>query len=104
MIEQVGIGQLKMAYDDLYSLTPRAFWNAVDGFYELIENEDRKNWIRTRWSTTCLINIHLPKGKQVNPQKLIHFEWEKKAKKERLSSYDETLLAYEKYIKRKKAK
>ena len=67
-----------MTYSDLYDLTPRAYWNAVDGFYEMVENNDRREWVRTRWSTCCLINMQLPKGKQLSPQKLLRFNWEKK--------------------------
>lgn len=90
-----------MTYEDLYNLTPRAYWNAVDGFYEMVENNDRRKWVRTRWSTCCLINMQLPKGKQLTPQKLLKFDWEKK-EKEDLSTYEETLNAYQKFLKKRK--
>ena len=99
------MGQLGLTYDNLYQLTPRSFWNAVDGFYEMIENEDRKTWIRVRWQTCALVNVHMPKGKSITPQRLMKFEWEKKpGKNKEVSSYEETLFAYEKYMKRKEMK
>ena len=94
---------MQMTYEELYSMTPSAFWNKVDGFYIHQENLERKEWIRTRWQTCLLINIHLPKGKQIGLEKLIKFDWEKKNPKE-LKSYQDTLLEYEKLEKKKKIK
>ena len=91
-----------MTYEELYNLVPRAFWNAVDGYYDYIENENRKEWIRIRWSTCCLVNIKLPRGKQITPQKLIHFDWEKDKKE--IQSYEDTLFKYKKFMKQKKVR
>jgi hypothetical protein len=91
-----------MSYEQLYDLTPRTFWNAVDGYYEHIENQDRKDWIRTRWTTCCLINIQLPKGKQITLQKLAKFDWEEQERK--IDTYEEVLEKYHRFEKVKKAK
>jgi hypothetical protein len=37
-------------------------------------HEEEQNWIRTRWQTTLLINIQLPKGKKVKPKDLIELD------------------------------
>jgi hypothetical protein len=93
-----------MTYHDLYDLIPRAFWNAVDGFWIQKENEERKMWEKLRWQTTCLINVHLPRNKQMTLQKLVKFEWEKTEAGISDESYDDTKFAYEKMLKRKKLK
>ena len=37
-------------------------------------HEEEQQWIRTRWQTTMLINIQLPKGKKVKPSELIELD------------------------------
>jgi len=37
-------------------------------------HEEEQQWIRTRWQTTMLINIQLPKGKKVKPKDLIELD------------------------------
>ena len=37
-------------------------------------HEEEQKWIRTRWQTTMLINIQLPKGKKVSPKDLIELD------------------------------
>ena len=37
-------------------------------------HEEEQQWIRTRWQTTLLINIQLPKGKKVTPKDLIELD------------------------------
>jgi hypothetical protein len=68
-----------MNVDDFYDMLPREFWNKVDGFYELENMRQRSDWERTRWSTCLLLNIQLPKNKNIKPTDLIKFEWEKEA-------------------------
>tara|TARA_R110000744_G_scaffold278092_2_gene390370 strand:- start:3781 stop:4059 length:279 start_codon:yes stop_codon:yes gene_type:complete len=89
---------MSMAYDELYGMIPSAFWNAVDGFSMQKENEDRKEWIRVRWQTCCLINIQMPKGKTITPEKLCKFEWEKNT--EETKSYEDKLFELNKVRKR----
>ncbi len=93
-----------MTYHSLYDLTPRAFWNAVDGYWLDKENDDRREWERVRWQTCYMINIQLPKNKQVQPQKLVTFEWEEKESKVKRSTYEETQFEYEKFMKKQNLK
>ena len=93
-----------MSYEELYNLTPRAFWNAVDGYWLDIENADRKEWVRCRWQTCLLMNIHLPRAKQISQRKLITFDWEKKESSNKIDSYDKVKFEYDKMMKRKKIK
>tara|TARA_R110001606_G_scaffold355215_1_gene506075 strand:+ start:384 stop:665 length:282 start_codon:yes stop_codon:yes gene_type:complete len=93
-----------MSYDNLYNLTPRAFWNAVDGHWLEKENKDRKEWVRCRWQTALLLNVHLPKKSQITTNKLIKFDWEEEYDSEKTSSYEETKFEYEKMLKMTKIK
>lgn len=65
-----------LSYEQLYDFIPRVFWNALDGYIMQEENRERANWIRCRWQTCLLLNIHLPKRKQIRQKSLIKFEWE----------------------------
>ena len=78
-----------MSYHDLYDLVPRAFWNAVDGYWLDKENDDRREWERVRWQTSYIININLPKNRQVSLQKLLPFHWEK-SEAEEPKTYEES--------------
>ena len=66
-----------LTYEQLYDFIPRVFWNALDGYIMQEENRERANWIRCRWQTCLLLNIHLPKRKQLRQERLIKFDWEK---------------------------
>tara|TARA_R110000787_G_scaffold100060_3_gene204896 strand:+ start:4917 stop:5201 length:285 start_codon:yes stop_codon:yes gene_type:complete len=90
-----------MTYENLYDLTPRAFWNAVDGYWLTEENKDRKEWIRTRWQTCLLMNVHLPKKNQMSMEKLIKFDWEKENDIS-VKTFEETKFEFDKMMKRKK--
>ena len=92
-----------MSYENLYNLTPRAFWNAVDGYWLDAENKDRKEWIRTRWQTCLLLNVHLPRKNQIRANKLIRFDWEAEDEN-KVASYEDVKFQYDKMIKRKKVK
>jgi len=37
-------------------------------------HKEEQEWIRARWMTTLLINIQLPKGKQVRPSELLELD------------------------------
>ena len=70
-----------MKVDEFYDMLPREFWNKVEGFHELENLRQRKDWERTRWSTCLLLNIQIAKGKRLKPTDLIQFEWDNKKDK-----------------------
>jgi hypothetical protein len=52
---------------------------------------------------TCyLLNVHLPRNKRVEQQKLIKFDWEENMTE--IKTYEESLELIEKNRKKKKAK
>lgn len=69
-----------MQVDEFYDMLPKFFWNKMDGFYELENMRQRQEWERTRWQTTLLLNIQLPKNKTMKPTDLIKFDWDSKGK------------------------
>tara|TARA_R110002167_G_C12342365_1_gene621303 strand:+ start:91 stop:372 length:282 start_codon:yes stop_codon:yes gene_type:complete len=79
-----------MSVDEFYDMIPRHFFNKLDGFFELEQLRDRSDWERTRWQTCYLLNIQLPRGKQIKLKDLINFDWDSK----------DTKVDYEKLKKR----
>ena len=86
-----------MTYKELYDLIPRVFWNAVDGYWDNQETMDRKQWERIRWQTCCLINVQLPRNKQLSQQKLIRFHWELEEDSNKIDTYDKVKKQYDKF-------
>ena len=73
-----------MKVEEFYNMLPREFWNKVRGFNDLEEMRQRSDWLRTRWSTCLLLNIHMGKGKSLKPRDLVIFDWEKEEIKEKV--------------------
>ena len=81
--------------DEFYNLTPREFNNKVTGYEQMIEQNDRLEWIRMRMLATTLLQPHLKKGSKLTPEKLMPFHWEKKKVVKKMSK------AQMKYIQEK---
>lgn len=61
-------------------------------------HEEEQQWIRTRWQTTMLINIQLPKGKKVKPSELIELDCDtRNFVKPRVMEEDELKAVLKKY-------
>jgi hypothetical protein len=79
-IEKVGLGKLRLKFDELYDMLPYQFFIMVEGFFELETERDKREWERCRWQTCLLLNIHLPKNKILKPTDLFRFKGERKTK------------------------
>jgi hypothetical protein len=68
-----------MSIDELYDLTPRELYNAVQGHQQLMRQQfdhtTQTIWEATRWSTATLLQPH--SKRTVQPHHLIKFPWEK---------------------------
>ena len=57
---------------------PHLFWEMTMAELDFVwygyRHQEEQEWVRTRWQTTLLINIQLPKGKKVKPQELIELD------------------------------
>ena len=61
-------------------------------------HEEEQQWIRTRWQTTMLINIQLPKGKKVKPSELMELDCDtRNFVKPRIMEEDELKAVLKKY-------
>jgi len=69
-------GEMRLAYDDFWKMTPREYWNACNGHNERVERDFKTGWEQTRWLAHIVVNVNLPKQKQVTPEKLVKFPWE----------------------------
>lgn len=74
-MQKLALGQLGYSPDVFYDMTPREFWNALEGNYEYQQNIQRENWVRERYFATSIINVQLGKEK-IEPRDLITFDWE----------------------------
>ena len=71
---------LRLSVNEFYDMIPRQFFNMLEGYQEVRNNQEQSDWQRIRWQTTLLINIQLERGKRIKPTDLIQFDWEKEEK------------------------
>tara|TARA_R110000782_G_scaffold116548_2_gene206603 strand:+ start:3243 stop:3548 length:306 start_codon:yes stop_codon:yes gene_type:complete len=88
------LGQLGMNVVDLYDLTPKMFYNAQQGLFDMWKTEDQNQWERSRWLACVLLNPHVKKNMQ--PKDITRFPWEsaknKMSKKEMEKVRNEAML------------
>jgi hypothetical protein len=62
-------------------------------------HKEEQEWVRSRWQTTLLINMQLPKGKKVKPTELLELDCDKRnrKKKVRIMSNEELDAVLKKY-------
>jgi hypothetical protein len=79
---------------DLYDLTPKMFYNAQQGLFDMWKTEDQNQWERSRWLACVLLNPHVKKNMQ--PKDITRFPWEsvknKMSKKEMEKVRNEAML------------
>jgi hypothetical protein len=63
-----------MTFIEMYSLTPRSFFNAVDGFRKREDNNSKERWIQTRKIMFSVMKPYLSEG--VEEYEIQPFEWE----------------------------
>jgi hypothetical protein len=44
-------------------------------------HKEEQEWVRSRWQTTILVNMQLPKGKKVKPTELLELDCDKRNRK-----------------------
>jgi len=75
-------------------MTPHEFAAACSGFFEFYNEKEKNEWRRT----IAGINIHLPKNKKVNAEKILH----KNHKPVRIMTQEEARALADKWSKFKK--
>jgi len=81
---------------------PHLFWEMTMAELDFVwygyRHEEEQQWIRTRWQTTMLINIQLPKGKKVKPKDLIELDYDNRNfVKPKIMTGDELQAVLKKY-------
>lgn len=65
-----------MTFTEMYDLTPRSFFNAVNGNRKKEDAFSKERWIMTRELMFAIMSPYLEKG--IEKQDLLPFEWEQK--------------------------
>jgi len=62
-------------------------------------HKEEQEWVRSRWQTTILVNMQLPKGKKVKPTELLELDCDKRniKKKVRIMTNEELEAVLKKY-------
>jgi hypothetical protein len=47
-------------------------------------HKEEQEWVRSRWQTTILVNMQLPKGKKVKATELLELDCDKRNKKKKV--------------------
>ena len=81
---------------------PHLFWEMtlaeLDFIWYGYKLRLEQEWIRTRWQTSILVNMQLPKGKKIKPKDLIELDCDKRNfVKPRVMTNDELQEVLEKY-------
>ena len=62
-------------------------------------HKEEQEWVRSRWQTTILVNMQLPKGKKVKPTELLELDCDKRNRKKnvKIMSNEELQEVLKKY-------
>lgn len=69
-------GEIRLSYDDFWVMTPREYWNTCNGHNERVKRDFQTSWEQARWVAHIIVNVNLPKDKQIAPASLTKFPWE----------------------------
>lgn len=79
-LEEIGLGELKMTFLEMYDLTPRSFFNAVNGARKKEDALSKERWVMTREIMFAVMSPYLEKG--FEKQDILPFDWEQKQLKQ----------------------
>lgn len=85
---ELGLGHLALAPSVFYGMTLREFFAALTGQQERETEKERRQWERTRWLATCLLQPHTGKNKKLQPTDLIRFSWEDTGRANSLQTFE----------------
>tara|TARA_R100001244_G_scaffold132039_4_gene106670 strand:+ start:177 stop:470 length:294 start_codon:yes stop_codon:yes gene_type:complete len=82
---------LGLAYDELYSLTPRSFNNRLLGFSEHQEQINQNNWEQTRLIIHACLSPH--SKKRLKPKDILPLPWDSKNSPKKIIASPEQIKA-----------
>ncbi|CAB5217952.1 hypothetical protein UFOVP203_34 [uncultured Caudovirales phage] len=67
-------------------ILPHLFWDMTMAELDFVwygyRHKEEQEWVRARWQTALLINIHIPKsGKSISPKDLIELDCDRRNRK-----------------------
>lgn len=77
----IGMGQMGMGLE-FWDLTPREFFNKMEGFFDHQMFLQRQEWERERWSTNLLWNIQVDQKNRLSLTEMLTFDWERSKPKD----------------------
>lgn len=79
-----------MTFKEMYALTPRSFFNAVNGQRKKEDAFSKERWIMTREIMYAVMRRYLEKG--IEKHDVLTFEWEKKQLQKIAATKQETIF------------
>jgi hypothetical protein len=81
---------------------PHLFWEMTMAELDFVwygyRHKEEQDWVKTRWMTTMLINIQLPKGKKITAKELLPLDCDNRNfVKQRVMTQDELNEVINKY-------
>jgi len=81
---------------------PHLFWEMTMAELDFVwygyRHKEEQDWVKTRWMTTMLINIQLPKGKKITAKELLPLDCDNRNfVKQRVMTQQELNEVIEKY-------
>jgi hypothetical protein len=81
---------------------PHLFWEMTMAELDFVwygyRHKEEQDWVKTRWMTTMLINIQLPKGKKITAKELLPLDCDNRNfVKQRVMTQEELNNVIEKY-------
>lgn len=70
-LEKLALGRIGLRLSDFGEMTPREFFNCVNGWIEEKEERETRELKRLRWLGALIINKDRKKNKHVKPEQLI---------------------------------
>ena len=99
----VARGRMGMDRAEFWDITPREFFNKMQGWKDQKRADTETDVYYQRLWTTYLINIHLSKSDKIDPPDLYKFEWElEKGEAAKIPSKEEVRKAIEDMRQREK--
>ena len=85
-------------------ILPHLFWEMTMAELDFVwygyRHKEEQDWLKLRWQTTLLINVQLPKGKQIKPKDLLELDCDNRNfVKQRIMSAEELQAVLNKYEK-----
>jgi len=88
-----------MTADEFWNMTPREFYNKLDGFQQHEQQQFQNSWDQTRFIAFCALKED-GKGRIRKPEDLMKFDWDKKGTIMSKSDFKKALPDFQRRLKK----